>query len=238
MDSVPEGSFPDEFLSPKEITRKDFQVRLRGYDRDEVEALLQMVAADYERLLHLVGSARADRKPYETLGDDIGDLLQLAKDKAERLRQDAEEEAAALRAQARREAEALRTEAKQSVRLLIDDAERRATQVRQTAERRAAELLNEAGRRVQLLLGIEADVGKRLDSLQARLWSLQQEFEASGTVSDAEVAGIAALGSPAIASSEVALDISEESPGIPRETEQTPEESDETPDESDENQGT
>ena len=89
MDSVPEGSFPDEFLSPKEITRKDFPVRLRGYDRVEVEALLQMVAADYERLLHLVGSARADRKPYETLGDDIGDLLQLAKDKAERLRQDA-----------------------------------------------------------------------------------------------------------------------------------------------------
>ena len=222
MDSVGEGSFPDKFLSPREITHHDFSVRLRGYDRDEVEALLQMVAADYGRLVDLIGPATSDRRPYETLGADIGDLLQLAKDKAERLWQNAEDESAALRAQARREATALRTEAKRSVKLLIDDAEQRATQVRQTAERQAAELLNEARKRVQLLLGIEADVRKRLDSLQTRLWSLQQEFEASGAVSEAEVAQMAALGSPAIASSEVALDF--------------PEESDEIAEESDENQ--
>lgn len=48
---------------PEDVARKQFLVRARGYDRDEVAAFLRAVAADYERALSTSSAVQAAPPP-------------------------------------------------------------------------------------------------------------------------------------------------------------------------------
>lgn len=43
-------------LDPLEIHGKDFKVRMRGYDKDEVDDFLDEIIRDYEKMVHLIES--------------------------------------------------------------------------------------------------------------------------------------------------------------------------------------
>ena|SRR5436190_10176051 len=57
-------------FQPEDIAAKQFLVRARGYDRDEVSAFLRAVAADYDEALRALEAALvADAEPAAASGD-------------------------------------------------------------------------------------------------------------------------------------------------------------------------
>src|SRR5918992_594028 len=76
-----------ESVSPDQIERATFGMTLRGYDRDEVDIFLRRVADELRESQRL-----RSEKLYENLGDEIGTLLQHAKDNADAMTKQAEED--------------------------------------------------------------------------------------------------------------------------------------------------
>ena len=168
-------------FSPEEIESKEFLITLRGYDKDEVQAFLRAVAADYRNVSE---SARtpapiATSNPFESLGEEVGTVLKVARESANTLRQKAEDEAAATRRRAEEESAALRNAASAAAKRLTEEAERHAIEVRASAERDAGERLRETARRVERLQGTETKLRQRLYSLEMMLQSMRQELDSA-----------------------------------------------------------
>jgi cell division initiation protein len=156
-----------ESLSAKEITRADFSISMRGYDRDEVDSFLQTVADEHRRMSEELGAARrkAD-KPYQSFGADVGELLQQAKDAAEKLKRRAEEQAEQTLQEAKKAAAATREKAQ-------NDANER----RKAADYDAEQRIKEAERRVRQLMQAEAESRKRLRDVRAEMKTIIQQME-------------------------------------------------------------
>jgi DivIVA domain-containing protein len=156
-----------ETLSAKDITRSDFTVSRRGYDRDEVDSFLRTVADEHSRLLdELSSSQRNADKPYKSFGADVGELLQHAKDSADRLRRTAEEEAD----RRLRDAKNAATETRER-------AEHDAQQIRGSAERDASERIKEAEERVALLTEAETEARDMLRDIRAEIAAVLGRLE-------------------------------------------------------------
>src|SRR5437764_14587327 len=67
-------------FQPEDIARKQFLVRARGYDRDEVAAFLRAVAADYEQALQTRAELETDaeRRAVDLLEAISGRLEEIA----------------------------------------------------------------------------------------------------------------------------------------------------------------
>lgn len=174
-------------FSPKEIEEKDFLVTLRGYDKEEVKAFLQALAADYAEALKAAGNTSGGPS-YKAWGREMADLLQQAHEAAERITRKASEEAGAARARAEDEAGRLREAARNAGARLTEDAERHATELRSEAERYAREVrasadteaeqrLAEANGRVQELQDTENKIRERLQSLESILGSMRTTLQ-------------------------------------------------------------
>ena len=154
-------------LTPEAIEQAEFPTALRGYDKDEVEAYLRRVAAEHRRLLTQSEAPKpSSEKPYQRLGQDVGDLLQQAKDTADRMKQRAEEEAARLK-----------EEAKKAVKEMRDKAKQDAQQIKQTADYEAREKLKDAERRLSGLKVTEDKARERLDELRTRFRQVLDQLE-------------------------------------------------------------
>lgn len=192
-------------FSPKEIEEKDFLVTIRGYDKDEVRAFLSAIASDYEIAVARAEDAeKAKGKPFETLGNELGHVLQAAKDSADHLRKNAETEASALRQRTEQEARQLREATTQAAQKLREEAERLANETRAGAEQWASQLkgkikketderVKESARRVQRLQIAEAKIRERFESLQETLAQARGEFDSAGPTEDAETSDVAEL---------------------------------------------
>ena len=169
-------------FSPEEIESKEFLITLRGYDKDEVQAFLRAVAADYRGVVENARSAApvsTASNPFESLGEEVGTVLKVARESANQLRQKAEDEAAATRRRAEEESAALRNAASAAAKRLTEEAERHAIEVRASAERDAGERLRETARRVERLQGTETKLRQRLYSLEMMLQSMRQELDSA-----------------------------------------------------------
>ena len=170
-------------FSPEEIESKEFLITLRGYDKDEVQAFLRAVAADYRGVVENARSAATPvsttSNPFESLGEEVGTVLKVARESANALRQKAEDEAAATRRRAEEESAALRNAASAAAKRLTEEAERHAIEVRASAERDAGERLRETARRVERLQGTETKLRQRLYSLEMMLQSMRQELDSA-----------------------------------------------------------
>jgi cell division initiation protein len=147
------GGKMQEELVPEYIEGRDFSTSLRGYDKGEVDSFLSSIAAeirDYQR-------ANSERL-YQNLGEEMGSLLQHAKDSSDAMRKEAEEDAAAIRHTA--ESDAQRTRA---------DAEHKSSDIRAAAEADAAERIKEAEDRVRALESVERDARERVRALRGEL---------------------------------------------------------------------
>jgi DivIVA domain-containing protein len=123
-------------LTPEEIQEQRFPVALRGYDKDEVDAFLQRVAADYEAAIAAIASA-AD--PYGSLGREVSSVLRTAKESAEKLRREIEDEMETLRQQSTDEAAEIRRRATEEATAMLDQARDKAMRLTSEVERRARE---------------------------------------------------------------------------------------------------
>jgi DivIVA domain-containing protein len=171
-------------FSPEEIENKEFLITLRGYDKDEVQAFLRAVAADYRSVAESSRSSTAPvtaSNPFESLGEEVGTVLKVARESANQLRQKAEDAAAAARRRAEEESAALRNAASAAAKRLTEEAERHAIEVRAAAEREAGDRLRETARRVERLQATETKLRQRLYSLEMMLQSMRQELDAADT---------------------------------------------------------
>jgi DivIVA domain-containing protein len=170
-------------LSPEELESITFSTSLRGYDRDEVDEFLRTLAADLKESQ----KARADRL-YENLGEEMGGLLQHARDSADQMLQEAEAEARRLREEAQEEARRTREaaaaharstkeESEMTAQRTIEDANLRARETRDEAEHDAAVRIEATEARVRKLEETEADVRERIRVLRLHLVSLSDQLQ-------------------------------------------------------------
>jgi DivIVA domain-containing protein len=134
---------PGPQVTPEDVHKAQFSTRVRGYDRDEVDAFLLALSTELERLIEnqqllqnqATSVVEEEEEPYAKLGSDAGKLMQLARDHADRIKNEALAEIAAARAAAERSAAEL-----------LERAETEASALREMAERDAKTLRDEADR--------------------------------------------------------------------------------------------
>jgi cell division initiation protein len=158
-----------EHLVPEYVESREFSSSLRGYDKEEVDAFLSSLAAEireYQRA--------SSEQLYQNLGEEMGALLQHAKDSGDAMRKEAEEDAAATRHSA--ESDAQRTRA---------EAEQKASEIRAAANEEAAQKIKEAEDRVRELESMERDARERLRSLRAEVETVSARLSSLDTVEPA-----------------------------------------------------
>jgi cell division initiation protein len=150
-------------LTPEEIRGADFSVARRGYDQGEVAAFLQDVAAEVAVL------KESAEKSYLTVGEELGDLLQHARDIADKLLLDAQNEAATLVQNASQEATEMRESAEAYAKQLREQVDSEAADSRSEANRKYLERIRSADARVQELGVEENQARQRISALRTEL---------------------------------------------------------------------
>lgn len=164
-----------EDLQPDAIRTRSFSTARRGFERAEVEAFQVEVAQQVEdlqarlvaiddRLGQLGITELPDLKAeFDTVGEDVRDILQAARDAAEDMRDRAKADAAAKMATAQEESESLRADAWESSQQMVEgvtaevaglsaQANEDALFARAEAEREALRLTGNAKRDVEELM--------------------------------------------------------------------------------------
>ena len=161
-------------LTPEEIETASFTIGLRGYDKQEVEDYLVAVA-DHIRMISDVS-----RSAYVDLGDEMGQLLQHARDSADEMTRKAQEEATALRAEVDAEATDKRRDADEYRQRAKDEVGEEIKRIREGAEEQARGIIEDAQRRIVTLQQEEVEARERIRALRLQLLELTlrlQRFE-------------------------------------------------------------
>ena len=144
-----------------------FSVALRGYDRDEVDAYISQVS---EAIRGLEGALE---KSYLSLGEEMGALLQHAKDSADAMIAKGEAEAEAtrdaadaaakkIREEAEAESRSVRAAAEEHGRATRSDADNYAQKTRSSADHDASTRIADADNRVGQLRQEESEIRSNL----------------------------------------------------------------------------
>ena len=161
-------------LTPEEIETASFTIGLRGYDKQEVEDYLVAVA-DHIRLISDVS-----RSAYVDLGDEMGQLLQHARDSADEMTRKAQEEATALRAEVDAESTDKRRDADEYRQRARDEVGEEVERIREGAEEQARGIIEDAQRRIVTLQQEEVEARERIRALRLQLLEVTlrlQRFE-------------------------------------------------------------
>jgi len=145
-DSAISQPLPGQQVTPQEVHNARFSSRVRGYDRDEVDAFLRMLATELEQMIENQQLLQnqpppvvEEEEPYAKLGSDAGKLMQLAREHADRMKAEALAEIAADRAAAEKEVAELLEHANTEASALREMAERDAKSLRDDADRAHAD---------------------------------------------------------------------------------------------------
>ena len=160
-------------LTPEDIDSASFTVAIRGYDKQEVEAFLADVADHVRALTESSGA-------YVDLGEEMGELLQHARNSADEMTARAQEEATALRAQVDAEIADKRREADEYVQRSTDDIAEEIKRKREGAEEQARAIIEDAQTRIVTLQREEGEARERIRALRLQLLEVTlrlQRFE-------------------------------------------------------------
>jgi cell division initiation protein len=161
-------------LTPEDIETASFTVAIRGYDKQEVEAFLADVGDLVRALTDASGNAYVD------LGEEMGELLQHARNSADQMTAQAQEEVTALRAQVDAELTDKRREADEYVRRSTEDITSEVKRMREGAEEQARAIIEDAQQRIVTLAHEEAEARERIRALRLQLLEVTlrlQRFE-------------------------------------------------------------
>ncbi|HRW36879.1 MAG: DivIVA domain-containing protein [Acidimicrobiales bacterium] len=196
MSTTPAGATTDMALTSEEIASKEFLVGLRGYDKDEVRAFLQSVAAAFDESATTsngAAEAPASGGGMANLGGQIEAILATANAEADKLRSDAQADAARVRAEAdsyaestRAQAEQHENEARQKLTAaqdealgIVADAQARAARMEETTLREAEEKANAAVAHLTAQIG---ELTGTRDTSKASLEELRTKIDKAITV--------------------------------------------------------
>ena len=189
-------------VTPLDLRQTHFRKGLRGYDPDEVRALLSDAADDYENALRDLDRLRQDvQKADVQLGEyrerevNLRNTLLTAQKVADQIREnaakeadvlmrDAETRAAAALSDAETRSTAMLREAESRSASLLQDAETRATSLLQDAETRSTSTLHEAETRsASMLQDAESKSTSMLRDADARAYSTVREADTRAALS-------------------------------------------------------
>lgn len=105
-------------ITPLDLSRKEFSLSFRGYNRQEVDEFLSALSSDYESLFRENASLKEELnslsqklEDYRNMEENLRNSLLLAQKLAEEIRDNAQKEAELIKNQARLEAEKATEEA-------------------------------------------------------------------------------------------------------------------------------
>lgn len=123
-------------LSPMDIRDKTFNVKMRGFDQDQVNDFLDQIIADYETVLKDRDEKAAALKEatekvthYEGMKDAMNQAIIVAQEAADRLKQQSEADAQQVQDEAEKNAETLLSEASEKSNRILTDASDKARQL-------------------------------------------------------------------------------------------------------------
>ena len=168
-----------EASSNDDLENTTFSTALRGYDRDEVDAFVRTIAHE----MRVLNEGR-NEKLYESLGEEMGALLQHARDSADEMNRQAQEDAAATRAAADEDAQRIREEAARRAKELQENAEKEAAQTRTEAEKESSTRVEHATEKVRRLEATEGQARARLQSMREELASIANDLRLIDAVAE------------------------------------------------------
>ncbi|GAB4249262.1 MAG: hypothetical protein Tsb0034_28640 [Ekhidna sp.] len=123
-------------ITPLEIRQKDFEKKLRGYDKDEVNAFLQSLSNEWERVLEenkdlnlKLQQAEKEVKKLREVESSLYKTLKTAEDTGANVIEQANKAAELHMKETKMNAEALLNESKNKARAMIEQAEVEARQI-------------------------------------------------------------------------------------------------------------
>jgi len=138
-------------LTPADIYNRKFKKSLRGYDTQEVDDFLELVAVYYEemiseqtRLNSLVDDLSSELKKYEELQQSLDETVNKAHKFAEDQKQQAKDKAESTLEEANRKAQEMLKDAELKAKNLIEGAEVKANKLLDEAEFEAKKQLMDA----------------------------------------------------------------------------------------------
>jgi len=134
-------------ITPLEIRQKEFEKKMRGYDKDEVNAFLQTLSQEWERTLD---ETKEMRIRLETTEREVNKLREVESSLFKTLKT-AEDTGASVISQAKKTAELVLRENQMNADALINEAKRRAKNTIEEAEAISRQMLSEMEERLKSL---------------------------------------------------------------------------------------
>lgn len=117
-------------ITPNEILNKEFDVRMRGYDRDQINDYLDVIVAEMERLIDENTKLRQDlatavekNEYFAQLQESLNSSIVVAQEAADRLKDNSKKEAELILYEAERKASKLVDEATQHTYNIITETD-------------------------------------------------------------------------------------------------------------------
>lgn len=154
-------------LTPMDIHNKEFPVRMRGYDQDEVNDYLDQIIKEYEMLLKQkketdskLELAEEKLANYDQMHDSLNKSILVAQEAADRLKLNAEKEADMIAKEATSEAANLKHEAENNADELLKDAVTKARKIELETEelRKQSRIFRQ---RLQLMIESQLELVKK-----------------------------------------------------------------------------
>lgn len=150
-----------------DIHNKEFPVRMRGYDQDEVNDYLDQIIKEYEMLLkqkketdNKLSLAEEKLANYDQMHDSLNKSILVAQEAADRLKLNAEKEADMIAKEANNEAANLKHEAENNADELLKDAVTKARKIELETEelRKQSRIFRQ---RLQLMIESQLELVKK-----------------------------------------------------------------------------
>lgn len=154
-------------LTPMDIHNKEFPVRMRGYDQDEVNDYFDQIIKDYEMLLKQkketekkLDISEEKLKNYDQMHDSLNKSILVAQEAADRLKLNAEKEAEMIDKEANTKASNLMHEAENNADELLKEAVSKARKIEQETEelRKQSRIFRQ---RLQLMIESQLELVKK-----------------------------------------------------------------------------
>ncbi|MFP4092728.1 MAG: DivIVA domain-containing protein [Cyclobacteriaceae bacterium] len=158
-------------ITPLEIRQKDFEKNFRGYDKDEVNAFLQTLSQEWERILE---ENKEMRYKLETTQKEVEKLREVENSLFKTLKT-AEDTGANMVDQAKKSAELKLREARLEADKIVSEARSKSKEIVSNAEEKAQAIIDEMEERVKMLKQNYKAAESDYDNLLFELRSLAQK---------------------------------------------------------------
>lgn len=152
-------------LTPLDIQNKNFSIKMRGYNQDDVDDFLDQVTKDYEDSLQKnreleksLKHAEEKLQYFNELKDALNQSIIVAQDTADKVK-----------TSANKESEVIVTSAENTANEMISSAEKRSSNLVTSAEEKAKEILTDATDRARQLAAETDDLKKKTRVFHQRL---------------------------------------------------------------------